>query len=235
MGIQGTLKEPKIALPAKFDGTRSQFRGFLNQVHLVIQMHPTRYPTNASRVGLIGTLLSGTTLAWFAPLLEKESSLLGNFEEPIMDFKAYFRDINSVGTTINKLLRLRQGDHLALAYAVDFRLLACDIPWDEQALMEQFRFGLHNDVKDLLLTFPEEPKSLTKAISRAIRRDNQMFERRSERLQQMPRTRSESTYASVAAKPLPRQVYSSTPNDGPTPMEIDGVRRRGPLSYEEKQ
>ena len=41
---------------------------------------------------------------------------------------------------------------------MDFRLLASDIPCDDQALMEQFRFGLRNDVKDLLLTFPEEPK-----------------------------------------------------------------------------
>ena len=27
---QGTPKEPKICLPMKFDGTRLQFRGFLN-------------------------------------------------------------------------------------------------------------------------------------------------------------------------------------------------------------
>ena len=27
---QGIHKEPKISLPVKFDGTRSQFRGFLN-------------------------------------------------------------------------------------------------------------------------------------------------------------------------------------------------------------
>ena len=39
-----------------------------------------------------------------------------------------------------------------------------DIPWDDQALMEQFRYGLRNDVKDLLLTFPEEPKSLTEVL-----------------------------------------------------------------------
>jgi hypothetical protein len=43
-------------------------------------------------------------------------------------------------------------------YATDFHFLASDIPWDEQALMEQFRYGLHNDVKDLLLTFLEDPK-----------------------------------------------------------------------------
>ena len=53
---QGYHKDPKIGLPMKFDGTRSQFMGFLNQVRLVIQMHPSRYPTDASRIGLIGTL-----------------------------------------------------------------------------------------------------------------------------------------------------------------------------------
>jgi hypothetical protein len=29
-------KEPQISLPNKFDGTRSKFRSFVNQVHLVI-------------------------------------------------------------------------------------------------------------------------------------------------------------------------------------------------------
>ena len=60
---QGITKEPKIGLPIKFNGTRSKFRGFHNQVRLVIQMHSSRYPTEASRVRLVGTLLSGTTLA----------------------------------------------------------------------------------------------------------------------------------------------------------------------------
>ena len=51
---QSLLKEPKISLPTKFDGTRSQFRGFLNQVRLIIHMHPNRYPTDTTRVGLVG-------------------------------------------------------------------------------------------------------------------------------------------------------------------------------------
>ena len=102
-------KETKIGLLTKFNGTQSQFRGFLNQVRLVIQMHPSRYPTDASRVGLVGTLLSGTTLAWFAPLLEQESPLLNNFEEFISEFKACFGDTDSVRMTINKIERLRQG------------------------------------------------------------------------------------------------------------------------------
>ena len=119
-------------------------------------------------MGLVGTLLSGTTLAWFAPLLEKQSSLLNNFEEFITEFKACFEDTDSIRKEINKTRRLCQGDHPTSAYATDFCLLTTDIPWDDQTLMEQFRYGLRSDVKELLLTFPEEPKSLTEAISRAV-------------------------------------------------------------------
>ena len=95
-------------------------------------MHPSRYPTDASRVvGLVGSLLSGSALAWFAPLLEKESPLLNSFEEFISEFKSCFGDSDSIRTTINKIRRLLQGDRLASAYAADFRLLATDILWDD--------------------------------------------------------------------------------------------------------
>ena len=45
---QGSIKEPKISLPTKFDGSRAHFWGFLSHVRLVIQMHPARYPIDAS-------------------------------------------------------------------------------------------------------------------------------------------------------------------------------------------
>ena len=157
-------------------------------MRLVIHMHPNRYPIDTTRVGLVGTLLTGTTLAWFAPLLEKKSPLLQEFEGFIKEFQANFGDTDSVRTAINKIRRLRQGDRLASAYTADFRLLACDIPWDEEALMDQFRHALQNDVNDLLLIFYEYPRSLIEAISRAVRCDKRLFERRSEcQLMSQPR------------------------------------------------
>ena len=62
-----------------------------------------------------------------------------------------------------------------------------------------------------------------------------LVERRSECQFQMPRARSKPTYASVVAKPFPRELYNASPVNTPTPMEIDTIRRRGPLSEEEKQ
>ena len=100
---QNIPKELKICLLGKFDGTRSQFRGFLNQVCLVNHMHPSRYLTDDSRVGLVGTLLTGIALAWFAPLIRKRSSLLQDFDSVIEEFKASFGDTDSVPTSIIKM------------------------------------------------------------------------------------------------------------------------------------
>jgi hypothetical protein len=98
--------------------------------------------------------------------------------------------------------------------------------------MDQFRQGLRNNVKDLLLTFYEDPKSLTEAISRVVRCDNHLFERRSER-QQTFRFRLKQTYASMVATPT--QVPRPSSMDCPTLMEIKTARHRGPLSDAEKQ
>jgi hypothetical protein len=55
--------------------------------------------------------------------------------------------------------------------------LACDINWDEEALMSQFHWGLRDDVKDLLLSMPD-PQTLNEAISQAVKCDNWLFQRR---------------------------------------------------------
>jgi hypothetical protein len=54
-------------------------------------------------------------------------------------------------TTINKIQRLSQGNRPASAYATNFHLLAYDMPWDEETIMNLFRYGLRNDGKDFLV------------------------------------------------------------------------------------
>ena len=104
--VQTSSKELKISLPTKIDGKGSQFCGFLNQVRLVIKLHPSRYPTDVARVGLVGTLLTGTALAWFAPLLERHSPLLEDFEGFVKEFQDNFGDTDSMRKTVNKIRRL---------------------------------------------------------------------------------------------------------------------------------
>ena len=131
-------KEPRVSLPEKFDGTRSNFRGFVNQIRLITFLQPERYPTDESRVGLVGTLLTGQALSWFAPLFEKRASILNNFEIFLEALAEAFGEHDNTRRATTKIRSLRQGSRSASVYASDFRQLACDINWGEEALISQF-------------------------------------------------------------------------------------------------
>ena len=64
-------KEQKINMTEKFDGTKSKFRSFMQQVKLFLRLHSSRYLDNMTQVGFVGTLLSGIGFVSFTPLMEK--------------------------------------------------------------------------------------------------------------------------------------------------------------------
>jgi hypothetical protein len=72
--------EPKIGLPEKSNETRPKFQGFVSQVRLIIQLHPRHNLDDTTHIGFVGTLLTRTTAAWFAPILETSSPLLQDFD-----------------------------------------------------------------------------------------------------------------------------------------------------------
>ena len=63
-------KEPKISLPEKFDGTRSNLRGFMNQLLLLFLANPSRYSSGQQKIALVGSLPTGKALAWVSPRFE---------------------------------------------------------------------------------------------------------------------------------------------------------------------
>jgi hypothetical protein len=76
-----------------------------------------------------------------------------------------------------------------------------------------FRFGLRNDVNDLLHTFPKDPNALTEAISCVVQFDNRLFEPSLECQQRLVTSRSAPTYGSIATQTTPRATYASIPAD----------------------
>jgi hypothetical protein len=121
-----------------FDGTCSKFRSFVNRICFIIQLHQHCYLNDWTQVGLIGTLLLGTTITWFTPFLECQFPLLNNFEAFLKEFVVFFYDSDKKCTTTNKLQTFHQGTHLASMYVFEFKQLACDISWDKVVLMSQF-------------------------------------------------------------------------------------------------
>ena len=78
-------------------------------------------------MGLVGTLLTGQALSWFAPLFEKNAAILSNFEAFLGAFSEAFGEHDKIRSAIAKIRSLRQGIRLASNYASEFQQLACDI------------------------------------------------------------------------------------------------------------
>jgi hypothetical protein len=50
---------------------------------------------------------------------------------------------------------LRQETRSAAIYAAEFEQLTYDLEWNDKAFINRFRYGLKDDVKDLLITMPK--------------------------------------------------------------------------------
>ena len=218
-----STKEPKASMPDKFDGTRSNFRGFVQQVRLYLRLYPFRYPDGFTQVAFIGTLLSGNARSWFAPLLEKDSPVLYNLEASMKRFTTAFGDSDREGVAERKIQNLRQGSRSAAIYAAEFQQLTCDLDWNDKAFMTRFRYGLRDDVKNLLITMPKVD-TLEELISQAIICDNRLFELRQERRSSW---RNDGAFSAFPRGP---ENHST----GPEPMQIDAVRVKS-LTPEERK
>ncbi|KAH9264847.1 hypothetical protein BASA83_011675 [Batrachochytrium salamandrivorans] len=97
-------------------------------------------------------------------------------------------------------------------------MLKSDLNWNEQALMHQFRAGLANEVKDMLLHH-EHPDSLDKLLLLATRIDARLLEHRQDR--QLGRQTGTHTARFVHSPVLPRNTSSH-----PTMMDVDAIRRQ---------
>ena len=152
----------------------------MNQVRLITILQPQQHPTDATRIGLVGTLFTRQALFWFAPLFEKNAAILSNFEAFLGVFSEAFGQYDKIHLATTKIRNLHQGIRSASNYASEFWQLAYDINWDESVLISQFYSGLQDGVKDLLLTLPD-PSILDEAINQAMKCDNHLFERRQDK------------------------------------------------------
>jgi hypothetical protein len=181
------LTEPKVPLPEKFDGSRQKLRGFLNQLTLLFTLNPTRYANDQIRIAITGTLLTGDALQWYNPLLEspkKHSETLASWESFTAAMKSTFGELDKELAASYKIRNLRQNLTSTSQYAANFQHLASDLQWNDTAFMAQFREGLSEEVKDMLLHH-DSPSSLASMVALAIRCDNRWRERQLQKNQKI--------------------------------------------------
>ena len=175
----------------------------------------------------------------FAPLVEISFPLLENFPAFLVELETTFGETNRRRTVLTKLYSFQQGSHPASVYASEFRQIACDVSWDEQALCDHFRRGLHNEVKTPLKL--PGAHLVAQLIFQDVQCDNLLFELHQEErgtrgYQSSSRKASLARpYVSVSPPtPSPNDTSTTMEVDSHTPMEMDHARFQ-PLTNAQRQ
>ena len=221
---QAPAGDTRMPLPARFNGDRRQFRGFLNQCRIYFEMNPARFPTEKMKVLFIINLLSDEALAWASPYVETDSSLLRDLKAFISAISQVFDDPNRCATAELKLHNLRQGNRSVAVYTAEFRRWVTDTTWNHAAQKSQFRRGLSEQMKDELAR-TDIPEDFEDFIQLCIRVDQRLTERRREKTWAQENRPTYSFRPSVPRNPEP----------APEPMQIDALRKSITVAERERR
>lgn len=115
-------------------------------------------------------------------LLEQESLVINLVDQFFETMAQLYDDPLSVATVEATLHTLRQGQHPAEDYTVEFCTCSSDSGWNEAALRHQYRLGLSESLKDELSRV-ETPSTLEGLIQLTIQLDRSLRECQSECIQ----------------------------------------------------
>ena len=227
-GPSASPREPTIPAPQRYGGDLGSCRSFLIQCSLVFEMQT--YPTERSRIAYLIGSLSGEALGWAAAVWERDSAVCNDYSAFTDEMRKVFDHPVRGREASQRLLQLRQGSRSVASFAVEFRTLAAESGWDEEALQGVFQNALSSELKDSLISW-EEPTGLDHLISLAIHMDNRLRERRRERSAHPFTTPPfESPVVTRSLLPVagpPRRVRTPSPE----PMQIG----RTHLTLEERE
>ena len=136
-----------VAKPDRFDGATNDVRGFINQTRLFIRCRETLSTTEAEKVNVLLSLLSGKARNWAAPYIERRDPITNDFERFVSRFEEAFGDGDRMAKAAFRLRALRQASGPASAYAATFQQCALDSEWNDAALVSQFVAGLRDECR----------------------------------------------------------------------------------------
>lgn len=211
----------KPTLPKPFDGTPAKFYNFLAHCQHVFFLHPSTYPLEVDKVGMIMTLLEGPAMTWGTKHMVDRHPMLFNLSIFIDHFTMSFAEKGRTERSGIELKNLRMGTSLQ-DYVIKFRELQAMADCNDAMLQICFRDGLTKELRRLMVSIHQHP-TVESLISHAFAFDVALeAERLSERRTQ---------WSLSPARPARADYRATAPVVGQRPGEN---RPRGPLSQEER-
>jgi len=221
-----------------FSGSdRTQLRGWIAQLRMVIRHTPSRFPDEQAKMRYAFNRLSGIALKQILPHVRDNGEIgLEDLPAFIQLLEAAFGDPDRVATAERNMKEIKQKNREFSLYYAEFQVIAADLDWNPSALRNALRSGLSEEMKDSFI-HTDMPEELPAFVTLCQKRDNQIRQRKAEKAAQQKWTTSAGSPSAPRA-PVPPRAPEAAPAGtvpgytGPAPMDLSAGRRR--ISDEER-
>uniref|UniRef100_A0A8C5MN20 Retrotransposon gag domain-containing protein n=1 Tax=Leptobrachium leishanense TaxID=445787 RepID=A0A8C5MN20_9ANUR len=224
--------EPRLPMPEKFSGRRESFRTFVTSCELMFAIQPHTYYLDYVKVHMVIALLTGEAQLWAHNLIRSRHQPLATWDTFLILMEEMYDDPFRENTAQTALKSLRQGRRAAEEYVTEFRRWASETTWNDSALLDQFRYGLNDNLKDEFARIGL-PSTLHLLIHQTIQLDRRARERQRERASHQNDIPGMAMRPLRALPPVPTQLALPAPPE--EPMQLGASRRLPPEELQRRR
>lgn len=133
---------PRLSFLERFYGDPTKCKGFTLQCSLFLTQQPTLYPTEASRIAFVFSLLTGKVFEWITAVWRDEGSAFPTYDSFMQRFSKVFDHPHEGKGESDRLLELTQGRRTVAKYAITFCTIAVQTRWVSDTLKTLVSKGL---------------------------------------------------------------------------------------------
>ena len=178
----GAPKAPKINHPEEFRGDKDKLEHFVSQLRLCIASDPRTFATEGPKISYAASYLRGPVYDWFTANSDPETgeTRWKTLDDLLLALRSAWGDPDARATAERKIRDLRQGKDNASTYYSKFATLRARVNWNDDALKDQFRRGLRDEIKDMLI-HRDPPANFEAFVKLCISLDNAWHIRQAEK------------------------------------------------------
>ncbi len=162
--------EPRLPVPESYSGEPSFCRAFLTRCSMHFSLQPRTFNNEQTKVAFVLMLLTGRAALWGTAVWENQDPCCASFQALSGEMRRVFDRAVAGREAARILADLRQGERSVSDYSIEFRTLAAECRWNEEAQWDMFLHGLADRVQKEIYVL-DLPTTLNGLIDLALRVD----------------------------------------------------------------
>ncbi len=162
--------EPRLPVPESYTGEPNYCRAFLTRCSMHFSLQPRTFNNERAKVAFVLMLLTGRAALWGTAVWENQDPCCASFQDLSAEMSRVFDWAVAGREAARMLANLRQGERSVSDFSIEFRTIAAESQWNEEAQWDMFLHGLADRVQKEIYAM-DLPTSLNDLIALALRVD----------------------------------------------------------------